>query len=35
MELGKISFVICVLKEVNSDRIKNVKKKNVKGENYQ
>ena len=36
MELGKISFVICVLKEANSDRIKNVKKKkNVKGENYQ
>lgn len=30
MELGKISFVICVLKEANSDRIKNVKKKKCK-----
>lgn len=27
MELGKIRFVICILKEANSDRIKNVKKK--------
>ena len=37
MELGKTRFIICVLKEANSDRIKNVKKKKkkVKGENYQ
>ena len=36
MELGKIRFVICILKEANSDRIKNVKKKKkIKGENYQ
>ena len=27
MELGKTRFIICVLKEANSDRIKNVKKK--------
>lgn len=30
MELGKIRFVICILKEANSDRIKNVKKKKDK-----
>lgn len=30
MELGKIRFVICVLKEASSDRIKNVKKKKGK-----
>lgn len=35
MELGKIRFVICVLKEASSDRIKNVKKKKVNRENYQ